>query len=52
MKQAESALRNGFGAELVAEDARLAAQSLSSLVGQIGVEDILGEVFSTFCIGK
>lgn len=52
VKQAESALRNGFGAELVAEDARLAAQSLSSLVGQIGVEDILGEVFSTFCIGK
>lgn len=52
VKQAESALRTGFGAELVTEDARLAAQSLSFLVGQIGVEDILGEVFSTFCIGK
>lgn len=52
VKQARDAHINGYGAELVAEDTRLAAQSLSSLVGQIGVEEILGEVFSSFCIGK
>jgi tRNA modification GTPase len=52
VKRAQSAIENGYGAELVAEDARLAAQYVSNLIGQIGVEDILGEVFSTFCIGK
>ena len=52
MKQARQNLAAGFGAELVSEDVRLAAQKLSGLVGQIGVEDILGEVFSSFCIGK
>ena len=52
VKQARQNLAAGFGAELVSEDVRLAAQKLSGLVGQIGVEDILGEVFSSFCIGK
>ena len=31
---------------------RLAADALARVTGAIGVEDILGEVFSTFCIGK
>ena len=42
----------GSGAELAAEDVRLAARSLSSLIGEVGVEDVLGVVFSSFCIGK
>ena len=29
-----------------------AADALARVTGAIGVEDILGEVFSTFCIGK
>ncbi|MBL8559508.1 MAG: tRNA uridine-5-carboxymethylaminomethyl(34) synthesis GTPase MnmE [Hyphomonadaceae bacterium] len=40
------------GAELVAEDVRLAARSLGRLTGRIDVEDVLGEIFSSFCIGK
>lgn len=39
-------------AELAAEELRLASRALSGLVGEIGVEDVLGEVFSQFCIGK
>ena len=39
-------------AELWAEDLRLAAQALGRLTGRIDVEDLLDEVFSTFCIGK
>lgn len=39
-------------AELAAEDMRLTVRALSGLVGEIGVEDVLGEVFSQFCIGK
>lgn len=38
--------------ELAAEDVRLAARSLALITGAIGVEDVLGEVFGTFCIGK
>ncbi|MES1197392.1 MAG: tRNA uridine-5-carboxymethylaminomethyl(34) synthesis GTPase MnmE [Pseudomonadota bacterium] len=39
-------------AELWAEDLRLAAQALGRLTGRIDVEDLLDEVFSSFCIGK
>ena len=38
--------------ELAAEDARLAARALERISGRIGAEDVLGRVFSTFCIGK
>lgn len=38
--------------ELVAEELRTAARKIESLLGRIDVEDILGEVFSSFCIGK
>ena len=39
-------------AELSAEDLRVAARSLDSLVGRVDVEDLLDEIFSSFCIGK
>ena len=38
--------------EMAGDDMRRAADSLGRVTGAIGVEDILGEVFSTFCIGK
>ncbi len=38
--------------ELLAEDLRLATHALESLVGGVDVEDILGEIFSRFCVGK
>jgi len=38
--------------ELAAEDARLAARALEQVVGAVGVEDVLGQVFASFCIGK
>ena len=38
--------------ELAAEDLRYAANSLGKITGRIDVEEILGKIFSSFCIGK
>jgi tRNA modification GTPase len=38
--------------EFLAEDLRIALHSLQRLTGAVDVEDILGEIFSRFCIGK
>ena len=40
------------GAELAAEDVRAASDQIGRLTGRIDVEDLLGEIFSSFCIGK
>ena len=52
LDSAEALIQSGEGAELAAEEVRLAARALSSLIGEVGVEDVLGSVFSSFCIGK
>jgi tRNA modification GTPase len=38
--------------EIVAEEVNQAIRAIDSIVGRVDVEDILGEVFSRFCIGK
>jgi len=38
--------------ELAAEELRLAARALERITGRIGAEDVLGVIFSSFCIGK
>jgi tRNA modification GTPase len=38
--------------ELFAEELRLAHQALSSITGEFTADDLLGEIFSRFCIGK
>lgn len=38
--------------ELAAEHVRLAARSLSAVTGRIEVEDVLGQIFAEFCVGK
>lgn len=44
-----TALRAG---ELLAEELRLAQQDLGEITGEFGNEDLLGRIFSNFCIGK
>jgi len=39
-------------AELLAEELRLAQIALSSITGEFSADDLLGEIFSRFCIGK
>lgn len=38
--------------ELVAEELRLAQESLSEITGEFSSDDLLGRIFSSFCIGK
>ena len=56
LQQAQSHLRQAqevlSGAELFAEELRLAQRALSEITGEYTSEDLLGEIFSRFCIGK
>jgi tRNA modification GTPase len=38
--------------ELRGEDLRLALRSIGRITGEVGVEDLLGDIFGKFCIGK
>jgi tRNA modification GTPase len=40
------------GFELFAEELRLAQLALSEITGEVTSDDLLGEIFSSFCIGK
>jgi tRNA modification GTPase len=46
------ALAEDEALELAAEDVRLAARALDRITGRIDPEQVLGRIFSTFCIGK
>ncbi len=52
LDSARQALLAGLGFEIVAEDLRRSIRLLAGVVGQVDVEDVLGGVFSRFCIGK
>lgn len=45
-------LAESYQAEMVAEELRLTIRALSSLIGHVDVEDVLGEIFASFCLGK
>ena len=51
-QDAELRLREGATAELAAEDLRLAQRALSEITGAFSSDDLLGRIFSQFCIGK
>ncbi|MEE9492832.1 MAG: tRNA uridine-5-carboxymethylaminomethyl(34) synthesis GTPase MnmE [Gammaproteobacteria bacterium] len=48
---AQHLLRDKTG-ELIAEELRIAQQKLSEITGEFSSDDLLGEIFSSFCIGK
>lgn len=58
LKKAEEALIRAMTAdlkqsiELAAEDLRLSHEALSLMTGEFSADDLLGEIFSNFCIGK
>jgi len=50
--EAQQRLRERAAPELAAEDLRLAQQALSEITGAFTPDDLLGRIFSQFCIGK
>ncbi|HEX3912116.1 MAG TPA: tRNA uridine-5-carboxymethylaminomethyl(34) synthesis GTPase MnmE [Steroidobacteraceae bacterium] len=50
--QAADSLSKTRAFELFAEDLRLAQQALGEITGEFSSEDLLGEIFGSFCIGK
>lgn len=59
LSQAQEAVQNALtqiqsniAGELIAEDLRLAQNSLAEITGKFTPDDLLGKIFSSFCIGK
>jgi len=51
-QNAQAAIGARQDAELIAEELRLAQKSLGEITGEVSVDDLLGRIFSDFCIGK
>lgn len=52
LSHVEELAQCGDRLELLAEGLRLAQRALSSITGEFTADDLLGEIFSRFCIGK
>jgi len=52
VEQAAAHLEDRRGGELVAEELRLAQQLLGGITGTFTSDDLLGRIFTSFCIGK
>jgi tRNA modification GTPase len=52
LSQVTFALEAGLTGDLLATDIREALFHLGTITGEITVEDILGSIFTRFCIGK
>ncbi|MBU0656090.1 MAG: tRNA uridine-5-carboxymethylaminomethyl(34) synthesis GTPase MnmE [Gammaproteobacteria bacterium] len=52
VERAEFQLREFNAGELMAEELRTAQEALGQITGRFTPDDLLGEIFSSFCIGK
>jgi tRNA modification GTPase len=53
LESARKEVEGGSGREeLASAELRHAIRALDSLVGRVDVEDVLDEIFASFCIGK
>ena len=52
LKIADTNLHQLKAGELLAEELRFAQEALSSITGEFSSDDLLGRIFSDFCIGK
>ena len=52
LEDAERAVLDGLGYEFAALGLREATDALGEVTGQVAAQDVLGRIFSRFCIGK
>ena len=52
MEAAAHLAQSAQALDLLAEELRLAHRALGTITGEFSNEDLLGEIFSRFCIGK
>ena len=52
VERARKLLAHQSSGELIAEELRDAHEALGSIVGEVTPDELLGEIFSNFCIGK
>lgn len=52
LKRAQEALQTGISSDLLAEDVRQALFHLGEITGEVTPDELLGELFTKFCIGK
>jgi tRNA modification GTPase len=52
LERGHAELRVTRSGELLAEELRAAAEALGEITGRLHSDDLLGEIFSSFCIGK
>lgn len=52
VRAAGEGLREKISPEFVAEEVRAALTAVGDVVGRVEADDVLGKIFSTFCIGK
>ena len=52
IQRVRQGLENGISGDLVSEDLRQCIQHLSEIVGEVTTDDVLGNIFKNFCIGK
>lgn len=52
IQNVQSALHNGLSGDLISEDLRQCLFHLSDIIGEVTTDDVLGNIFKRFCIGK
>ncbi|MFB6421720.1 MAG: tRNA uridine-5-carboxymethylaminomethyl(34) synthesis GTPase MnmE [Candidatus Malihini olakiniferum] len=52
LERGKEQLMNDYASDLLAEELRLAQQALSEITGKFTSDDLLGRIFSSFCVGK
>jgi len=52
LEQGAVQLEKFAAGEILAEELRLAQQALGEITGEVTADNLLGEIFSSFCIGK